>query len=108
MSWNKLAALGEWSTVFPLKSCGIDVTVVLTPEDAPKMLRKLVLSKEYAVIFVQESLHSVLHDTMREFSELDVPAIILIPSVSGSEGYGLGIIRDTMKKAAGRDILAEE
>ncbi len=108
MSWTKLAAIGDWSTVFPLKAIGIDVHPVDDIQAAPKILRKLAISKDYAIIFVAEKLLEQIHEVMLEFADSNLPAIILIPSVAGSEGLGTSIIRDTMKKAAGRDIMAEE
>jgi len=108
LSWNKLAALGDWSSVFPLKAVGIETHIVEDFSEAPKLLRKLAHSKEFGVIFVVETLHDYVADVMREFAEQDLPAIILIPKVSGSQGLGLSIIRETMKKAAGRDIMGEE
>ncbi len=108
MSWNKIAALGDWSTVFPLKAIGIETHIANEPAEAPKLLRKLAHSKEFGIIFVVETLYEYIDEVMREFAAQDLPAIILIPQVSGSEGLGLSIIRETMKKAAGRDILTEE
>ncbi len=108
MSWSKLAAIGDWSTVFPLKAIGIESHAIDDPAEAPKLLRKLAHSKEFGVIFVVETLHSAVQDVLEEFSGKDLPAIILIPQVSGSIGLGTSIIRETMKKAAGRDILSEE
>ncbi len=108
MSWNKIAAIGEWSTVFPLKSVGIEVFPVEDVEDVAKLLRHLAHSKEYGIIFVQETLLEQIEDVRAEFGESDLPAIILIPSVAGSTGLGLSIIRETMKKAAGRDVMTEE
>ncbi len=108
MSWNKLAALGDWSTVFPLKAIGIETFTAAEPAEAPKLLRKLAHSKDYGIIFVVETLFEYIDEVMSEFAGQDLPAIILIPQVSGSEGLGLSIIRETMKKAAGRDILTEE
>lgn len=108
MSWNKLAAIGDWSTVFPLKAIGIEAHPVNNPDEAPKILLQLAQSKKFGVIFIVETLISQVQSVMKEFSGHDLPAIILIPSVAGSEGLGISIIRETMKKAAGRDILAEE
>ncbi|MCD6595080.1 V-type ATP synthase subunit F [bacterium] len=108
MSWNKIAAIGDWSTVFPLKAIGIEAHSIAENDDAAKLLRHLANSKEFGIIFVQENLLERIHPVMEEFLDKDLPAIILIPSVSGSEKLGISIIRDTMKKAAGRDILAEE
>lgn len=108
MSWNKLAAIGSWSTVFPLKAIGIEAHPIDKPDEAPKILRKLAHSKEFGIIFVEEAFLELVHDVLKEFSDSDLPSIILIPSVAGSKGLGTSIIRDTMKKAAGRDIMAEE
>ncbi len=108
MPWSKLAAIGDWSTVFPLRAVGIESHAVDDPAEAPKLLRQLAQSREFAVIFITEGLLAYVGDVMREFAESDLPAIIIIPEVSGSRGLGASIIRETMKKAAGRDIMAEE
>jgi len=108
LSWTKLAAIGNWSTVFPLKAIGIDVHPIEKPDDAPKILRKLAHSKEFGIIFVEEAFLDLVHDVLDEFADSELPSVILIPSVAGSQGLGTSIIRDTMKKAAGRDIMAED
>ena len=108
MSWNKIAAVGEWSTVFPLKSVGIEIFPTEDVEDVGRLVRRLANTKEYGIIFVQETLYSQIASVRAEFADSDLPAIILIPSVSGSEGLGVSIIRETMKRAAGRDVMAEE
>jgi len=87
---------------------GIDEYPVQEIDDIPKLLRNLALSKEFGIIFVQENLLEQIEEVIAEFADKDLPAIILIPSVSGSEKLGVSIIRNTMKKAAGRDIMAEE
>ncbi|HDG68472.1 MAG TPA: hypothetical protein ENG11_04935 [candidate division Zixibacteria bacterium] len=108
MSWSKIAAVGGWSTVFPLKSVGIEVFPTEDIEDVGKFIRHIARSREYGIIFVEESLYDEIADVRAEFADSDLPAIILIPSVSGSEGLGTSIIRETLKRAAGRDIMAEE
>ena len=108
MSWNKIAAVGEWSTVFPLKSVGIEVFPTEEIDDVNRLIRHLAHTREYGIIFVQETLYEQIEPVRSEFADRDLPAIILIPSVSGSEGLGVSIIRETMKRAAGRDVMGEE
>ncbi len=108
MPWNKLAAIGDFSTVFPLKAIGIEVHPVDDNEDVAKILRNLAISKEFGIIFVTESLLKPAQEVMNEFLDKEMPAIITIPSISGSLGLGVSRVREIMKRAAGRDIMAEE
>lgn len=107
MPWNKLAAIGDWNTVFPLKAIGIDVFPIEEPSQAPKILTKISRDNQYGVIFISEDLAEFVQKEMRQLAWLDLPAVILIPHVSGSKGLGLSVVRETMKKAAGRDILSD-
>lgn len=107
MPWNKLAAIGDWNTVFPLKAIGIDIFPVEEPFNASRILKQIARDNQYGVIFVAENLAEFIQDEMKQLAWVDLPAVILIPHVSGSEGLGLSIIRETMKKAAGRDILGD-
>ena len=108
MSWNKLAAIGDRGTILPLKAVGIDAHIIEDAAEAPGTLRRLAQSKEYGIIFVVEALLEHVREVMNEFSGHDLPAIILIPHISGSEGRAASIIRETMKKAAGYDVVARE
>ena len=108
MEWNKIAAVGDFETVFPLKAIGLEVFPIKNSSDAPQTLRKLATCGEYGVIFITENILEQTREVVSEFADKDIPAIIVVPSITGSEGLALSIVRETMKRAAGRDIMSEE
>ena len=69
--------------------------------------RNLIKSRKYAIIFLTENLDQILDEEISRVEYEDLPSIILLPEITGSRGLGLRFLRDTMKKAAGRDVMEE-
>ena len=112
MSLYKMAMMGETMTAGIFGVLGIETHIVTDPEkeivQAKKQLRRWIHSKEYGAIFITEELSLHLEDILDEVTYAYLPSIILIPDIKGSKGLAESIIRETLKKAAGRDIMADD
>lgn len=100
----KMAVVGEYDSIFGFATLGLDTFAVSTPEEGKKVLTNLVQG-EYAVIYVTEALEEALHDEIAQYQEAVLPAIILIPGISGNTNAGVAQVKESVKKAVGSDIL---
>lgn len=108
MEHYKLAAIGERESVLALSAVGVETFFSDSPEEAEKLLRRLIKSGEYAAIFLTEQLLVSLSATVAEFHDLPLPAVIAIPGVTGPMGIGVENIKKSVERAVGADILFKE
>ena len=74
------------------------------PIEAGKKLRALA-EGGYAVIYITEALAAQLEAEIDRYRESDLPAIILIPGVSGNTGKGIMAVKKSVEQAVGSDII---
>lgn len=106
MYMYKLGVIGDKDTVLAFKALGLETFPVIDADKAKITLRKLA-NEKYAVVFITEQIAEKISDTISEFVEKVLPAIILIPNNSGSLGIGTRNVKASVEKAIGVDILFE-
>jgi len=99
----KIGVIGDKQSVQGFKAVGLDVFDCNTREDAKNTLHKI--ADDYAIIYVTESFYDQIKESIYEYNEERLPAIIPIPGMQGSLGIGLGNIKKAVEKAVGADIL---
>ena len=57
------------------------------------------------MIYITESLAAQIEHEIEKLREQVVPAVILIPGVSGNTGKGIESVRKSVEQAVGSDIL---
>ncbi|MCK5811697.1 MAG: V-type ATP synthase subunit F [Clostridiales bacterium] len=102
----KIAVIGNKDSVLGFKAVGLDVffTDHLVLSDLIDDLAK----KQYAIIYVTEEVFEKIHDSINDYHDEIIPAIIPIPSNKGSKGIGMKNIKDAAEKAIGADILFKD
>ncbi len=100
----KIGVLGERDSVLGFRALGLSVFFADTAEKAKPILHKMV-RKEYAIIYITESLAAQLKSEIDRYKDTPTPAIILIPGKSGSLGIGSTSLKDAVERAVGADIL---
>lgn len=100
----KIGVIGDKQSVQGFKAVGLDVFDCNTREDAKNTLHKIA-GDNYAIIYVTESFYDKIKESIYEYNEERLPAIIPIPGMQGSLGIGLGNIKKAVEKAVGADIL---
>ena len=95
--------MGGKNSILPFKGLGIDIYPVDDLEEAAQQLQEM--AEDYGVIFLTERLIEQLESIIRQYEELPTPAIIPIPSSTGSLGIGMARIQQNVEKAAGMNIL---
>ncbi len=100
----KIAVLGDYASVYGFASLGLDTFPVDSPKEGEQTLRRLA-ENQYAVIYVTENLAAEIEREINRYKESMIPAIILIPGVSGNTGAGVKGVSFNVEKAVGSDIL---
>jgi len=100
----KAAAIGDRDSVIGLSALGLEIFPAEEAQQAARLLQRLAGSG-YAVIYITEALAARIPSEIGKYRYERVPAVILIPSVSGNTGAGLANVRISMEKAVGADIL---
>jgi V/A-type H+-transporting ATPase subunit F len=98
-----IGVIGDKQSVLGFKAVGLNVFDCSTKEEAKNILKSIV--DDYAIIYMTESFYDELKDTIYEYNEKRLPAIIPIPSMKGTTGIGLSNIKKAVEKAVGADIL---
>ena len=100
---KKIAMMGGKNSILPFKGLGIDIYPVDDLEEAAQQLQEM--AEDYGVIFLTVRLIEQLESIIRQYEELTTPAIIPIPSSTGSLGIGMARIQQNVEKAVGMNIL---
>ena len=100
----KTAVLGAYDSIYGFAALGLDTFPAATPGEGKTQLRKLTDSG-YAVIYITEALAAQVEPEIDRFREADLPAIILIPGVSGNTGRGIMAVKKSVEQAVGSDII---
>ncbi len=104
----KIGIIGERDSVLGFMALGFSVHEAEAPETAAAMLRELVKSGEYAVIYIVENYATALSEEIARYKDMPLPAISVIPGMSGSTGYGMASIKNAVERAVGADILFKD
>lgn len=96
--------MGDYDSICAFKVLGIDPYAVSNAAEAESMLQSLI-RKEYPIIFITENFAAQLTAVLDEYRTKPLPAIIPIPSVNGSTGFGIGYVKKAVEQAVGSDII---
>lgn len=100
----KIGVIGDKQSVLGFKAVGLNVFDCSTKEDAKNIL-KTIVNEDFAIIYITENFYNEIKDTVYEYNEKRLPAIIPIPGMTGTTGIGLENIKKAVEKAVGADIL---
>ncbi|MCR5100978.1 MAG: V-type ATP synthase subunit F [Butyrivibrio sp.] len=104
MSNYKIAVMGDTDSIYGFAALGMDTYPFTDPVAAGKKLRELA-ENDYAVIYITEALADSLTAEIDHYRERLLPAIILIPGVSGNTGKGIMAVKKSVEQAVGSDII---
>ena len=100
----KIAVVGDSDSVSGFASAGLEVYPVDDFEKGAAVLRKIG-EGDYAVVFITESLAEGLGNEIKKLDSHTLPAVTLIPGVTGNTGEGMRSISRYVERAVGSDIL---
>ena len=100
----KIAVIDDKASALGFKAIGLSVF----PADSADAARDLLVSLssgDFAVIYIAEHLAKQIKEEIAVYQDKLTPAVILIPSASGSEGLGMAALKASVERAVGADIL---
>lgn len=104
---HKIAVMGDKDSILGFKAIGFDIYPAGEKEETASLLESLV-ADGYALIYVTEDTASDIMDEISKYRSSYFPAIILIPGSTGSLGIGKRFVKESIEKAVGADILAQD
>ena len=103
---NKIAVVGDPSSVMIFKAVGFDVFYEQEPDQIKRRLHTLA-DEGYVVIYITEMAASLAADVIDEYATATFPAIIPIPAGSGSRKMWKKPLVPIFYSKKGREITDE-
>ena len=104
---SKVGIIGDIDTVMGFLALGIDIFPAYSADEIKKTINRLA-EREYAIIYITEEASLQAKEPIAKYKDMELPAIIVIPGISGSMGLGMNEVRESAKRAIGADILFNE
>ena len=106
MSESKVTVIGDRNSVLGFSALGVRV---LTPkmEEVRESVIKAV-KDETVVLFITEKMAQTVPELIGELSRRPLPAVVVIPDASGSQGMGLDKLDDIIVRAVGAHLAMDE
>ena len=104
---SKVGIIGDKDTVMGFLALGIDIFPAYSADEIKKTINRLA-EREYAIVFFTEEASLQAKETIAKYKDMELPAIIVIPGISGSMGLGMNEVRESAKRAIGAGILFNE
>ena len=101
---HKIGVIGDRESVLGFKAVGLQVFPCLDSDEAVKTLHRIA-KEDYAIIYITEGLCKDMGDSINEYKDMRIPAIIPIPGMDGSYGIGIANVKKSVERAVGADIL---
>ena len=103
-----MAILGNKEVILGFKALGISTYSLTTIEEGIAHLADIEQAKNIGILFITEDWAETLEEEIeKRFSKAALPAIVAIPSPTGTTGAGLKRIKKYMEQAIGSDIFSE-
>ena len=104
----KVAVIGDRDSIYGFATLGLDIYPVSESDAAVGKLRQIAEGGDYAAIYITESLASELEQEIDRYRLDPLPAIILIPGITGNTGMGIKMVKKSVEQAVGSDIIFNE
>lgn len=102
----KIAVMGDYDSIYGFSALGMTIFPVKEEDyEAAARTLRTIAEGEYGIIYMTEKLAASLKKEVDRYREQMLPAIILIPGVSGNTGEGIQNVRKSVEQAVGSDIL---
>ena len=102
-----IAVIGDRDSIGGFAALGMHTCIAESPEQIRSDLLTLAESDHFAVIYITEKAAALAADLVDRYRDEPIPAIILIPGVSGNTGEGMRDVSRSVEKAVGSDILSK-
>ena len=100
----KIAVMGDRDSIYGFANLGLDTFPFTEAAEAGKKLKELA-DGGYAVVYMTEALAAQIPVELQHYRGQRLPAVILIPGVSGNTGEGIAAVKRSVEQAVGSDII---
>lgn len=101
----KVAVLGDRDSIYGFASLGLDIFPTDTLDEEPSKLLRRLAEGEYAIIYMTESMAATIPEELERYNNSITPAIIVIPGIKGNTGMGIAMVKKSVERAVGSDII---
>lgn len=103
----RLGAVGEEDAIMAFKAIGAIAIPATTADEVTAALHRL--SKDgVPVIFITEAAARLAPEALSRYEQTMETAVIPIPGIKGSDGFGAQQLRANVIKAIGADIISSQ
>ncbi|MCI5893532.1 MAG: V-type ATP synthase subunit F [Clostridiales bacterium] len=99
-----IAVMGDKDSIAGFGALGFN-TYFTDDEQSAKTVFKQLADAATAVIYITEKTASMISEDIAKYDESPIPAVILIPGISGNTGAGMRELKNSVEKAVGSDII---
>lgn len=103
----RMGAVGEEDVILAFRAVGAVTAAAATPVEVQAAIHRL-HKQGIPLIFITESAARMVPETMERYEQLPELALIPIPGVHGTDGFGMQRVRERVIKAIGADILSNK
>ena len=103
----KIAVVGDKESIFGFSAIGMDIYPAYEEQEIKEIIPKLI-EENYAIIYITENVSIKAKKYIEKLEKNKIPAIVTIPSNTGSLKYGEKRIKDMVQKAVGIEINFKE
>lgn len=103
----RMGVVGEEDAILAFKAIGAIAIPARTPEEITAALHRL-SSDGITLIFITEAAARLAPEAISRYEQSATTAVIPVPGIKGSDGYGAQQVRAKVIKAIGADILANK
>ncbi|MCK5133431.1 MAG: V-type ATP synthase subunit F [Candidatus Sabulitectum sp.] len=104
---GRTAFIGDADSVLGFRALGVETYTPESGSEAVKIFKSLVKEK-VSVIMITEDMLDHLQSEVDEVVSMPIPAVVVLPGVSGSKHRGEDTIRNLIIRAVGVDLMAED
>lgn len=99
-----IAVIGDRDSIAGFGALGFDVHFAEDRASAKSAFKQLAAGGT-AIIYITEKAAAEIEDEIEKYDESPLPAVILIPGVSGNTGAGIKGVKKSVEQAVGSDII---
>ena len=100
---HKIAVMGDMASIYGFAALGFDILPCESREEALAALKNCT-EGQVGVVYVTEKVASLISEEIRALRDDPVPAVILIPGLSGNTGEGRRCVEESVEKAIGTKL----
>ncbi len=101
----KLGVIGDKNSIQGFLTLGLDIFPSYSADEIKENLKKCA-ENGYGIIYITEQALALIGDEADRYNDMQMPAIIPIPGLTGTLGIGMANVKKCVERAVGSDIIS--